>query len=246
MKVLIDSKYRQSGTCESYVFKLAEPVKKINNISLEQFSFCNSIYNIDTGYNVFTLTSDPSGTPTNYTITLTRSNYTASSLATEVKAELVAASAGGTWDCVYTAASNNFTISNNTIDWQITCPNKTIADILGIDQLTLTTGVISAGNNFNSYMIDVAYPPYVYCSISTGSSNVQSLIDYQNYHTFYIDLCQTPSLAFSDMAKNSYYQQIESNNNQDIQYLNIYFHYDDLTITPNFNDVNHQILLNLT
>jgi len=240
MKVLIDSKFRETGTIDEYKFLLPHPIKKVREIRLLQSVLPNSIYQIDTGYNSFSFT-DGSETKT---IILSSGNYTGILLAIEITTQLNTTMTASNFTVTYNSQTNKFTTTKTEAGiWSYNATtNKEIREILGIS----STG---SGNQTTDWehtnMIDLSFPRHIFIDVNTGSTNTNDVMTKADAHSFVVNLNGDPySIDFTSSLAD--YLQVENNNNNDARSISVKLHLPTTSDTiPNFNGLHHQLLLEL-
>lgn len=245
MKVLVDSLYKDSGTNDDYTFVLAHPIKNVRQIRLVQSIFPDSIYNVDANYNTISMT-DTTGSETN-DVVLDSGAYSGTSLASELETQIKAVFTNQSWTCSYSQLTNKITTSNSTQTWNFnSSSNNTICSILGLN--TTSSGNQTSYEHPNQ--IDLSFPRYLLMDLScAGNTNNTDLFaktsTTQDYHSFIIDMSKKDQYQINNNVELSDYLQIDNNNGFDVKTLSIKLHYPDRTITPEFNGINHQFLLEL-
>ena len=241
MKVLIDSKFRETGTIDEYKFLLPHPIKKVREIRLLQSVLPNSIYQIDTGYNSFPFTDD---TPETNTITLTSGNYTGSQLASEITDQLNTTMTASDYFVTYNDQTNKFTTTNiggSTWSYDATT-NKEIREILGIS----STGSGDQTTDWeHTNMLDLSFPRHIFIDVNTGSTNTNDVMTKADAHSFVVNLKGDP-YSIDITSSLADYLQVENNNNNDARSISVKLHLPTSSDTiPNFNGLHHQLLLEL-
>jgi hypothetical protein len=242
MKVLIDSKFRETGTIDEYKFLLPHPIKKVREIRLLQSVLPNSIYQIDTGYNSFSFTIS-SGTPETKTITLSSGNYTGSQLAAQITTQLNATMSIADFTVTYNNKTNKLTTTKGTGTWSYEPTlNKEIREILGIS----STGSGEQSTNWeHTNMIDLSFPRHIFIDVNTGSTNTNDVMTKADAHSFAVNLNGDP-YTIDITSSLADYLQVENNNNNDARSISVKLHLPTTSDTiPNFNGLHHQLLLEL-
>ena len=240
MKVLIDSKFRETGTIDEYKFLLPHPIKKVREIRLLQSVLPNSIYQIDTGYNSFSFTDD---TPETNTITLSLGNYTGTQLATEITTQLNATMTDSDFTVTYDDQTNKFTTTKAAGTWSYdTTANKEIREILGIS----STGSGDQTTDWeHTNMVDLSFPRHIFIDVNTGSTNTNDVMTKADAHSFAVNLNGDP-YTIDITSSLADYLQVENNNNNDARSISVKLHLPTSSDTiPNFNGLHHQLLLEL-
>ena len=241
MKVLIDSKFRETGTIDEYKFLLPHPIKKVREIRLLQSVLPNSIYQIDTGYNSFPFTDD---TPETNTITLSLGNYTGTQLATEITTQLNATMTDSDFTVTYNDQTNKFTTTKaDASTWSYnTATNKEIREILGIS----STGSGDQTTDWeHTNMVDLSFPRHIFIDVNTGSTNTNDVMTKADAHSFAVNLNGDP-YTIDITSSLADYLQVENNNNNDARSISVKLHLPTTSDTiPNFNGLHHQLLLEL-
>ena len=240
MKVLIDSKFRETGTIDEYKFLLPHPIKKVREIRLLQSVLPNSIYQIDTGYNSFPFTDD---TPETNTITLSLGNYTGTQLATEITTQLNATMTDSDFTVTYDDQTNKFTTTKADGTWSYdTTANKEIREILGIS----STGSGDQTTDWeHTNMVDLSFPRHIFIDVNTGSTNTNDVMTKADAHSFAVNLNGDP-YTIDITSSLADYLQVENNNNNDARSISVKLHLPTSSDTiPNFNGLHHQLLLEL-
>jgi hypothetical protein len=241
MKVLIDSKFRETGTIDEYKFLLPHPIKKVREIRLLQSVLPNSIYQIDTGYNSFSFTDD---TPETNTITLSSGNYTGTQLAAEITTQLNATMTDSDFTVTYDDQTNKFTTTKaDAGTWSYnTTTNKEIREILGIS----STGSGDQTTDWeHTNMVDLSFPRHIFIDVNTGSTNTNDVMTKSDAHSFAVNLNGDPyTIDITNSLAD--YLQVENNNNNDARSISVKLHLPTSSDTiPNFNGLHHQLLLEL-
>lgn len=242
MKVLIDSKYRESGTLTNYKYILPHPVKNVREVRLLQSVIPNSIYQLASGYNTFDFTEDPAGTPDAQTITLTPGNYTGSELATEIETQLNADMTGNDYSVSYDSNTNKLTTTKTSGTWKYDSGNgEEIIRILGIP----STG---SGNQTTDYehdnQIDLSYPRYILVDLTTGATNTNDVMTNNGAHSFVLNLGGDP-YVLEKTSSLADYLQIENNNNNDVRHIDVQIKLPGFVVSPDFHGIDHQLLIEL-
>ena len=244
MKVLIDSRFRDTGTIDEYSYVLPHAIKKVREIRLLESTFPNSIYQIDQAWNGFAFTEDPDGTPDEQAIDITPGNYTGAQLATEIETQLNSDMTGNDYTVTYSSKTNKFTTTKGSGEWSYdTGLSEEMQKILGLP-------IEGSGTQSTNYehpdQMDLSYPRYLYLDINTGSTNTNDVMTNDDAHSFVIKLGDDPyNLETTNSLAD--YLQVENNNHVDVKVLNIKIRLPSVTTsrTPNFNGIDHQILLEL-
>ena len=240
MKVLIDSKFRETGTIDEYKFLLPHPIKKVREIRLLQSILPNTIYQIDTGYNSFPFTH---GTETK-TIILSSGNYTGSQLAAEITTQLNATMTDSDFTVTYNDQTNKFTTTKaDASTWSYnTATNKEIREILGIS----STGSGDQTTDWeHTNMVDLSFPRHIFIDVNTGSTNTNDVMTKADAHSFAVNLNGDP-YTIDITSSLADYLQVENNNNNDARSISVKLHLPTSSdILPNFNGLHHQLLLEL-
>ena len=241
MKVLIDSKFRETGTIDEYKFLLPHPIKKVREIRLLQSVLPNSIYQIDTGYNSFSFTDN---TPETKTITLSSGNYTGSQLAAEITDQLNTTMTESDYLVTYDDQTNKFTTTKEGgMIWSYDATtNKEIREILGISS-TGSGDQILIWEHTN--MVDLSFPRHIFIDVNTGSTNTNDVMTKADAHSFAVNLNGDP-YSIDITSSLADYLQVENNNNNDARSISVKLHLPTTSDTiPNFNGLHHQLLLEL-
>ena len=243
MKVLIDSKFRETGTIDEYKFLLPHPIKKVREIRLLQSILPNTIYQIDTGYNSFPFTHSAT-TPETKTIILSSGNYTGFDLADEITTQLNITMTASDFLVSYNNQTNKFTTTKLDADtWSYDATtNKEIREILGIS----STG---SGNQTTDWehtnMVDLTFPRHIFIDVNTGSTNTNDVMTKADAHSFAVNLNGDP-YTIDITSSLADYLQVENNNNNDARSISVKLHLPTSSdILPNFNGLHHQLLLEL-
>jgi hypothetical protein len=240
MKVLIDSKFRETGTIDEYKFLLPHPIKKVREIRLLQSILPNSIYQIDTGYNSFSFT-DGSETET---IILSSGNYTGILLAIEITTQLNTTMTASNFTVTYNNQTNKFTTTKTEAGtWSYNATtNKEIREILGIS----STGSGDQTTDWeHTNMVDLSFPRHIFIDVNTGSTNTNDVMTKADAHSFAVNLNGDP-YTIDITSSLADYLQVENNNNNDARSISVKLHLPTTSDTiPNFNGLHHQLLLEL-
>ena len=245
MKVLIDSRYRETGTLTEYKYLLPHPVKNVREIRLLQTVFPNSIYSIDDGWNTFSFTEDPAGTPDQQTITIPKGNYTGTQLAQEIQTQLRADMTANDYVVSYNPLTNKLSTLSATVAWRYdTGLGEEISSILGLS--TTGSGTVSSGTDYeHTNQVDLSFPRYLLLDVNTGASNTNDVMTNDDAHSFVVNLGQDPYVLEKTSSLVDYLQ-VENNNNNDARHLNIKISLPSRSDrVPDFNGIDHQILLEL-
>jgi len=240
MKVLIDSRFRDSGTIDEYSYALPHTIKKIREIRLLEATIPNSIYQIDSAWNGFTFTEDPDGTPEEVAIDLTPGNYTGSQLATEIETQLNADMTGNDYSVSYSSKTNKLTTSKASGEFRYDSGmSEEMQKILG---LTIDgSGTQTEYEHDNQ--VDVSYPRYLLLDVNTGSSNTNDIMTNDDAHSFILKIGDDPYTLETTNALADY-MQVENNNFNDVKNINIKIRLPSaVDRTPNFNGIDHQLFL---
>jgi len=240
MKVLIDSKFRETGTIDEYKFLLPHPIKKVREIRLLQSVLPNSIYQIDTGYNSFSFT-DGSETKT---IILSSGNYTGILLAIEITTQLNTTMTASNFIVTYNSQTNKFTTTKTEAGiWSYNATtNKEIREILGISS---TGSGDQTADWEHTNMVDLSFPRHIFIDVNTGSTNTNDVMTKADAHSFVVNLNGDP-YTIDITSSLADYLQVENNNNNDARSISVKLHLPTTSDTiPNFNGLHHQLLLEL-
>lgn len=160
-QITIDSRDRLTGTDAQFYFQVLFPsyTEKYDRVALCQATVPRSLYNIEEGYNSFTLTEDGMDS----LVTIDAGIYSMTTLGQALTAEMTAAStiATQTYTVVGSMVTGRYTFTaghtNHTISLTFEYPNSTtqlyggIAETLGFLNSTysFTSGVLTAPNFMN-------------------------------------------------------------------------------------------------
>lgn len=245
MKVLIDSRFRESGSLTEYKYILPHPIKKVSEIRLLQTVLPNSIYSVDSSWNTFSFTEDPTGTPDQQTITIPVGNYTGTQLAQEIQTQLRADMTASDYVVSYNTQTNKLTTSSASVAWRYdTGMGEEMAGILGLN--TTGSGTVSSGTDYeHTKQVDLSYPRYLYLDINTGASNTNDVMTNDDAHSFMVNLGKDPYELEKTTSLVDYFQ-VENNNNNDVRHLDIKILLPSRNDrSPEFNGIDHQFLLEL-
>lgn len=175
----IDANERTSGTQNHPIFVLQKELYDVVGMKAIEIEFPFSYYVINSTNNTFTLT-EPTGTNTPITITLTPGNYTSTTLATELANELTNSSGVGIYTVTYDSSTQKFTVMSTIpenfvltfggpTDNGATNPRLWLGFNAGAN--TATAGTLVAPN-----VAQISGPNYLYlCSNNLGILNNETL-----------------------------------------------------------------------
>jgi hypothetical protein len=140
----IDSRDRTSGSIDNFEIILKNPIYLNRNrqyfCRLENIRIPTSFYNIDSNYNTLSVTEDPAGTPSTWSVSVPQGNYTINELLTELNTLLDAAS----------TKTNNFTLSVDDVTGKVTITTDTTEFKLNSSSTLLTPLGFNYGTNYTS------------------------------------------------------------------------------------------------
>lgn len=163
--VILRSKDRtnyNNTSSSDFELELKEPIES-GVYQLVYGSIPNTFYNVPSTNNMnkFVIFE----TDTEYTITITPGNYTASSLATELETQLDASAATNTFTVTYSSATGKLTFTTNTsdVEFRFGTYQYDSAEILGFNFETFTA---TTGGNEAPNVVNLAHQHAFICEVN--------------------------------------------------------------------------------
>lgn len=164
-RIVIDSRLRDSGTCEDYEYSFSSPIRNVAGVTLLAALLPKSSYNVITGFND-TINFDYNGAGP-FTAVLDSQNYSGAQLAAALVAGMNSAASTSDFAGTYDSQANTITLttsSNNfDIDAQTTTPQ--------FEKLSGFTNTASGVMTFTGEnMVNTSWPLYVLLDLDFSTS----------------------------------------------------------------------------
>jgi hypothetical protein len=244
-RVLVDSRFRLTGTQEDYTFRLFTPAKNIRFVKLLEATVPRSTYPITTGYNDVIEYNDGSAK----TMTITQGNYTLDELAALLS----------------TGLSETVTVNPNTGKFEIASVSSLTSfgpflttpaahHVLGVP-IDGVTGI--SGSWAATYPALLNWPDYLKLNLTINQNNGASLYCAGDAHTFVVPMRDTMWGEYANWSTGERYQQIDNVADKDQTEIRITWYppdevvsYSDTAVTNwnnsrqyfSFNGIDHQLL----
>jgi len=156
--LLIDSKYRTSGSSNNFIFTFTDNIIINQAIKLVYSSIPNSSYLFNSSNNSFNVSYNSSSEST---ITFPIGSLRTDEIAMSIQSQFLALYPSSNFTCQFNQHTINFN-TNASNPYYFNFPNNSIASILGFN-----IGINnSSANNLNSlYIINTIYPDYIHMYI---------------------------------------------------------------------------------
>lgn len=239
VKVLVDSRFRISGTHARYKFTIPFPINNVRSMRLIYANFPKTSYPVELGFND---QIDFDYNATSFIATLTSGrNYSGSQLAAELKTQLDSASSTTDFTVVYDANTNKLQVTTVLQDFffeaQIATP--AVRFVLG---LVDPTAANAASKDFTlPNMVDLSHPKYHIIDVITGNSGHNSLFTAGNTHSFFVPMYKD-FLEFSEFDSLGQFLQSDINSNNPIQEMDIQIFNGDAESQFDPSGIPHQLL----
>lgn len=218
VKVLVDSKFRTSGTHQKYKFSIPFPINNVRSMRLIYANFPKTNYPVETD---FDNKIDFTYNVTSFIATLTGNrNYSGASLAAELKTALDTASSTTDFTCVYDVNTNKITTTTVLQDFffeaQVETPN--VRFVLGLADPTAAN---AASKDFTMpNMVDLSRPKYLIVDVVTGNNSHNNFYTTSNSHSFFIPMYKK-FLELSEFDSLGQFLQSDINSNNPIKEMDI-------------------------
>lgn len=246
-RVVVDSKFRATGTQEDYTYKIWTPVKDVRFIRLLGANVPRSTYPITTGYNdqfEYNATS----------ATIPAGNYTGPALATVLSG---LTSSTITFDATTGKFLYDGTVTTSFGPFVLT---PAVHHVLGWP-LSGVTGLTLLGTPATNIAV-LNWPDGLFLDVTTNSSYGQSTYSTSTAHTFFVPMSDTMFGEYAAYSEHERYTQVDTVSDKDVQELRItWYPPDDRTPGSNsataatnfsnarkyfsFNGVDHQLVFDV-
>ncbi len=239
VKVLVDSKFRTSGTHQRYKFNVPFPINNVRSMRLIYANFPKTNYPVETD---FDNQIDFDYNATSFIATLTGNrNYTGAQLAAELKTQLDTASSTTDFTVVYDANTNKLQVTTVLQDFffeeQVATPNSRF--VLGLSDPSIAN---AASKDFTlPNMVDLSRPKYLLLDIITGNNGHNNFFTSANSHSFFIPMFKN-FLEFSEFDSLGQFLQSDINSNNPIQEIDVAIFQPERGSQYEPNGIPHQML----
>lgn len=205
--LVLDSRFRDSGTVDDYIITIFSPVKEIRGLQLQQAIMPKSSYPVITGFND-TLDFDYNSAGP-FTAVLVSQNYSGAQLATSLKALMDAATSTTDFTVTYSAQTKKITIVTVLQTFDILAQTTTpgIVELLGF-----TTASSGVNTDTSDELVNTSYPLYLHLDIDLFLSQGfgDSTWSKHNSHSFVIPYGDANFCDFENFTRDSGFQMIQS------------------------------------
>lgn len=247
-RVLVDSRFRTSGTQEDYVFKMWAPAKNIRFVKLLEATLPRSTYPITAGYNNVVEYNDGSA----QTYEIPEGNYTLTELATALTTGL-----GET--VVVDDLTGKFSIASlgSIVSFGPFVITPAVHHVLGAE-LTGAAGL--SGSYTFPYPALLNWPDYLKLNLTMNSNYGMGLSCAGDAHTFVVPMRDTMWGEYCNWSTNERYVQTDNVADKDQLEIRVQWYPPDEVNTDSptavtnlsnarqyfsFNNIDHQLLLDL-
>lgn len=245
-RVLVDSKFRTSGTQEDYVVQMWAPAKNIRFIKLLEANLPRSTFPITTGYNDQFEYNNGGGAAT---ATIPPGNYTLAELATALTTLTTT-----TW--AVNALTGRFTVTGMaSLGPFVLTP--AVHHVLGLP----ITGITPLPGTFElPFPAVLNWPDYLTMDLKVNGNYGMGLFCQSTAHTYTVPMKDTMFGEYANWSTAERYPQIDNVADRDILEVRITWHPPDENVSGSttaatnfnnarrffsFNGVDHQLLLDL-
>lgn len=216
-EILVDSRFRTSGTPEQYTFRVWSHSNDINSLRLKQAIIPKSIYPFVTSYNTKVHYDDGAAQSGD----IAQGHYSGVELASRLQTLFTSTTAGIT--VTYDANTNMLVLANASgavFEVTSTSMHDTTCQILGLDP----TSDLSVGNGSSSsfpFVVDMSIPRYLLVDVNIRGNQSEQVWTEANSHTFMVPYGNTNFLDFENWTEANNYTQVDAATDVSFQEIDI-------------------------